>query len=51
MGKKKRPNFIRSYTLFNKFFESEDYNIDYKYYISEANKIKNAVEDFQLELF
>lgn len=46
-----RLNKEYQFTLFNKFFESEDYNINYKYYISEANKIKNAVEDFQLELF
>lgn len=40
-----------SVTLFNTFFESDNYNINYNFYISEANKIKNAVYDGQLELF
>ena len=27
------------------------YDIDYSYYIAQANKIKNAVNDGQLKLF
>lgn len=40
-------------TLFNKYEEKEmkDYKIDYNFYISETNKIINAIEDFQLSLF
>ena len=30
--------------LFNKFKEKENYNIDYSYYIREANKLINAIE-------
>jgi hypothetical protein len=39
--------------IFNKYESKyiEDYNIDYNYYIAEANKIKNAVNDGQLKLF
>ena len=29
----------------------EEYKIDYSFYISEANKIINAVDDGQLSLF
>ena len=29
----------------------KDYNINYKFYISEAYKIKNAVDNGQLSLF
>lgn len=40
-------------TLFNKYVEKpiKDYNINYKFYISEAYKIKNAVDNGQLSLF
>jgi hypothetical protein len=38
-------------TMFNKFVEKENYNIDYNYYIARANKIMNAVDDGQLKLF
>ena len=40
-------------TIFNKYEEKkmEDYNIDYSFYIAEANKIKNAVYCGQLKLF
>lgn len=39
--------------IFNKFEEKpiEEYKIDYSFYISEANKIINAVDDGQLSLF
>lgn len=42
-----------SVTLFNKFVEKnmEDYDINYNFYISETNKIINAVYDGQLSLF
>lgn len=40
-------------TLFNKFIEKpfKDYNINYNFYITEANKIKDAIIDKQLTLF
>jgi len=47
-------------TLFNNYFQSDDYNIDYNYYIYEANKLIDAIEksgvskninDTQLKLF
>ena len=40
-------------TLFNKYIEKpiKDYNINYNFYISEAYKIKNAVDNGQLSLF
>jgi DNA polymerase elongation subunit (family B) len=38
-------------TMFNKFVDKQDYNIDYNYYIARANKIMNAVDDGQLKLF
>lgn len=37
--------------VFNKFFKSDDYNINYNYYIIEARKIINQIEDHQLSLF
>lgn len=42
-----------SITLFNKFEEKsiKDYNINYGFYIAEAYKIKNAVDNGQLSLF
>ena len=42
-----------SVTLFNKYVEKpmNEYNINYNFYIAEANKIKNAVYDGQLTLF
>ena len=42
-----------SVTLFNKYEEKEmkDYNIDYNFYIIEANKIVNAIIDTQLYFF
>ena len=42
-----------SVTLFNKYIEKpmNEYNINYNFYIAEANKIKNAVYDGQLTLF
>ena len=38
-------------TLFNEYFESDDYNINYNFYSMETRKILNAVEDKQLSLF
>lgn len=37
--------------LFNTYFESENYDINYQFYIAECNKIINIVENNQLELF
>lgn len=46
-------NIGYSVTLFNKYIQKEikDYNINYNFYISEANKIKNAIINKQLYLF
>ena len=38
-------------TPFNKYFESEDYDICYGFYIYEANKLISAIETTQLSLF
>jgi len=38
-------------TLFNTYVEKDNYDINYKFYISEANKIKDAIVDKQLYLF
>lgn len=40
-------------TLFNKYIKKDmkDYNINYNFYIREANKIKDTIEDKQLSLF
>lgn len=38
-------------TLFNKYYEAEDYNINYHFYATETRKILNTVEDNQLSLF
>ena len=38
-------------TIFNQFIEKEDYNINYRFYILEAKKIINQIEDRQLYLF
>jgi hypothetical protein len=40
-----------SVTLFNTFYESNNYGINYQFYIAEANKIKNTIDDGQLSLF
>lgn len=37
--------------LFNNFVKKDNYNINYNYYINEANKIKNLIEPNQLSLF
>ncbi len=37
--------------LFNESFDSDNYKIDYNYYIREANKIKDSIVDLQLNLF
>jgi hypothetical protein len=43
----------KSAMLFNQYVKKpmKEYNIDYSYYIAEANKIKNAVDDGQLKIF
>lgn len=38
-------------TLFNNYYESEDYDINYSFYEMEARKLINAIEDYQLKLF
>lgn len=46
-------NIGYSITLFNKYIKLpiSKYNIDYNFYITEANKIKNTISDGQLTLF
>lgn len=41
----------RRLTLFNKYEELDNYNIDYSYYIQECNKRIRAVSNSQLSLF
>lgn len=52
-GKINGVNVGYSAVLFNEFEEKpiKDYKIDYNFYIAEANKLKNAVDDGQLSLF
>lgn len=53
-GKLNGVNVGFSVTIFNKYIEKDfkDYNINYRFYIAEANKIKNVIEDYgQLSLF
>ena len=38
-------------TLFNNFYQSNNYDINYQYYEIETRKIINAIEDNQLSLF
>lgn len=38
-------------TIFNKYIEKDNYNIDYQFYINECNKIIRIIEDKQLDLF
>ena len=51
--KKSGVNIGFQATLFNKFEKKDikDYNINYSFYIQEANKLKNAVDSGQLSLF
>ena len=46
-------NIIQGHScmIFNNAFDSDDYKIDYNYYIKEANKIKDSIVDLQLNLF
>ena len=39
--------------IFNKYVEKDmkDYNINYRFYIQEAYKLKNSIDDNQLSLF
>lgn len=41
----------KQFTLFNSYFKSDNYNIDYSFYIAETYKIINAIDDGQLTLF
>lgn len=38
-------------TIMNKYFTSDNYNIDYSYYIKEANKIINNIQPQNYKLF
>lgn len=38
-------------TLFNRFINSDNYNINYKFYEIETRKIINSIEDKQLSMF
>lgn len=51
---KKSPNRVNAgfnTTLFNNYYKSDDYNINYNFYIAECMKIINSIEDKQLTLF
>lgn len=37
--------------LFNKYKEQDDYNINYNFYVAEANKIINTTDDRQMSLY
>ena len=37
--------------IFNKYFKSDEYHINYDFYVAEANKIVNAVDSGQMQLF
>lgn len=52
-GRTSGVNIGYSVTLFNTYIEKpiKDYKINYNFYISEANKVKNAVTDGQMYLF
>lgn len=52
-SKKSGVNIGYSATIFNQYINKDmkDYDLNYNFYISEANKIINAVEDKQLTLF
>lgn len=41
----------KTVTLFNDYYESDNYNIDYGYYINEAQKIIDLIDNPQLTLF
>jgi len=53
-NKSNRPNKVNkgfNTTLFNKFVESDNYDINYKFYEIEARKILNVIVNNQLSLF
>lgn len=52
-GRITNVNVGYSSTLFNKYQEKpiKDYNINYRFYIAEANKLKYGIDDGQLRLF
>lgn len=50
----KNPNRVNkgfNTTLFNKYYKSENYNINYEFYETECRKIITTIEDKQLSLF
>lgn len=50
-GKTTQVNKGFGIKIFNRKYESDDYNINYSFYIKEANKIINAIVDNQLNMF
>lgn len=50
-GRQSGVNVGYTVTLFNKYENKEDYNINYGFYITEANKIVNSIVNKQLYLF
>ena len=52
-GDGSRQNVNSGFTakIFNEFEEKDDYQINYQFYIQEANKIKNIIVNQQLDLF
>jgi hypothetical protein len=37
--------------IFNNYYKSDNYDINYKYYIKEAKKVINTIEPLQIKLF
>lgn len=51
---KEKESFINKgfqVTIFNTYYFSDDYDINYNYYIQECNKILDSIENKQLTLF
>lgn len=50
---KRMEHMMKGWTvqIFNNFYESDDYNINYNYYIAEAKKLLNEFEPAQTSLF
>jgi hypothetical protein len=49
--KPKRVNTGYNTTLFNRYYSSENYDINYNFYETECRKIIDSIEDKQLKLF
>lgn len=50
-GKKNGVNVGYNTTLFNRYEQRDDYNINYNFYIAESKKIVNLIEGSSLDLF